>query len=571
MPSNLQSLLLSSQTFRAFSGNSRGSGDQAATMNIMDFLREEQFQGTIEFIYSNEIKKRICFLFNLPENIPSRYFDPAQKIVFIEMNNYYQLLLADKVSNITLAFSGSSCTGPSWLAVDASGLPQEDQVNMASFARAEVFLCFSPYIGNGYDTRLSFRNPPEMLEQLHSGKKFLHAPFVNITMTKKYLQEDLSGQMFLKKNPALLDFISGMEKNFFNVMNWYGYTLNFEFEYTNNPSNIFQLLLGARYAQLSNIPVLQKRLVIAVYYNYTQAINFLNNALFHDQWNHRLEKLNYADLRNETLQSNLIHLGLNKLKQLIRELDLANNFFTGHLSDPDIMQKIYALKEGQIMVLSMGGDFPQKVMHGMYTYPTEFPPVREGAASLTVLAKTGRPHLRCETNWELGTDNMEPELLTWFSKLYDKICSYDYSNNGQWSPDYDAVPLIGKFIIDSQNKTSPLVKYFLRVKEEAENPNNRNYYGFKRSEELLNQRQYTPRFFSSIPNHEVDVHHPYSVSPNAITNDLSVVVSIATMGTFLCTGLLALKFINNFFGRRKKIPAQQKVVTDTLSFVMNKV
>jgi hypothetical protein len=91
-----------------------------------------------------------------------------------------------------------------------------------------------------------------------------------------------SGQRTLTKNPDLPVFIDHMENETFNVMNWYGYPLAFENHYS--PSNIFQALLGARHAQLSNQTLFQKPLVLAVYYNYTREINYLNNAILRNEW-----------------------------------------------------------------------------------------------------------------------------------------------------------------------------------------------------------------------------------------------------------------------------------------------
>jgi hypothetical protein len=562
MPKTLKDFFTSASLARATADSAAGNGNQVSTLNIIQFVRKHGFQGVIEFIYPPEMQTKISDLFALPPSIPSNYFEPSLNISFIQYPKYVDALLAGTVQPAAFAFSGASCSSSpiyNYAVATAIQSAQYNLVNMARFTNADFFLCYSPFLAiesrnmagymEGLDNKIVLTNPDETVIQQGTGKKFIRAAYPSLDEVRGYLEQSARGQRTLVRNPALPMFMDYMEKKKVNVMNLYGYTIAFQHDH--NPSNIFQILLGARQAQLSNVATFQKPLVLAVYYNYTHEINYLHDAIFRNHWAKSSSQIDNPWSFDST---NHDEAGLKKLQQLIHDMGLRDNFFTGHLYEHDVMQRISALQERQIFVLSMGS-LPHPVMNGLFPYPTDFPPVREGANSLNLLAQTGLAHVRCMNSWEVGYELAEPELKTWLSSFYNKFCSSGNRHYKEWPEDYNVVSMLSTLIINAKNATSAVAKYFKRIQAEAVQPKDRIYIGFERGVELSQQRKQAPTFFAPPESHRIDGRHPEPIASNNINSDLNNFSTDLGAGSFVFVGLLALGLFKNC-RRRKHKPAE---------------
>src|SRR4029078_6597350 len=72
---SLEDFAAKQNIIRVVMDSTPGFGDQSASINVMDRLRQFGFKGVFEIIYSKNIKDKLTTLFNLPKDIPHDYFD----------------------------------------------------------------------------------------------------------------------------------------------------------------------------------------------------------------------------------------------------------------------------------------------------------------------------------------------------------------------------------------------------------------------------------------------------------------------------------------------------------------
>jgi hypothetical protein len=276
------------------------------------------------------------------------------------------------------------------------------------------------------------------------------------------------------KLPALKTFIEGIDTKQFNILPVYGYPFQEKFNRPEDdehvfPQNILQVITAARYAQLNGNSELQKPLIIAVFYDYTEEATRLLQLVQQDQWGE------YDLMKGATHAKNAIKtLGLRG----------SNVFSIVSLSDPEASKKIQALLPGQILLISMG-PLPKIVFDGIYTHTATnvLPQMREGESSLSALLQTGMPHFRCisyyndeynDSAWELGfelvhDDAMKNRLISFYGK--NGFCA----KNG-WESDPLIYKKVGDLMIEAKNPSSSFSQYFADLKSDTMKPQNDRIY-----------------------------------------------------------------------------------------------
>lgn len=457
---------------RACIGNGPNFGDQAATMNVMNRLRQLGFEGTYEVIYDVKSVSKVITLFGLPENLPSIYEDTTNKIKFFELKAHRDRLEKGIVDFANLGIS----------------VGKADRICETSNAYTKTFAQFSPYfdIRGGWHAQTSIeiwgKDPDDFLNQIDSGKKYFVFQLASYNEAKQFLLTNPIGKKVLTTKPAFSTFLDGMEKLKFNVLPVYGRTLRFV---TNggvligspSPSNMLQTIAGARYAQLIGPAELRKPLIIAVYDNYEKYANELLSMIKSENWG--------AFENSET----------EKAKKVIRELGLSDVMFTANMNDPDTIQKINSLQSGQILLLSVGS-LPKTVFDGLFTHHQSniWPAVYEGAGSFSMLSLLPIARFECadtsihieeddlpESTWTAGFDLIvDPALkeeMTNFYHSHDGYCGSTYA--GYPSPvnfmrpwETQMYQKVGRFIIAANDKQSSFSQYFLKLYTMALNPEN---------------------------------------------------------------------------------------------------
>lgn len=381
------------EIIRACIGSGPGFGDQAMTMNVMARLRELGFKGIFEVLYDKDIISKVITLFNLPAQIPSLYEDKDKKITFIELEAYQKREINKPVEL--------------GVAVDKGG-----EICDPHIADTKIFLEFSPYFDstNTTDqTDISYQDKPSIY-QYNSGSKYFIFPLTTYEQAKQLLQNDSNGKEIIAHKPALTAFLDGIDNQHFNVLPVYGRTLRFKLphsseppvveELSESPSNMLQTLAGARYAQLHGPAEFHKPLIVAFFDDYNAYAKIILSLLTNDNW--------------DTYEQ----LGTDKAKAALRELSLATALSIADISDPDAADKIKSLKEGQILLLSLG-KLPKIVFDGIYSYQAKnmWPSIYEGAATFSMLALSSKPRFECndssveKSGWTAGFDLIKDPLL----------------------------------------------------------------------------------------------------------------------------------------------------------------
>ena len=439
-------------------------GDQSNTANVMNHLRELGFTGTFEIVYADEIKAKLIALFGLPDNLPAIYKDDKHQYTFIEENVYFNRLAENLEPQANIAFS-----------VGKGPYPLED----TKAANAKALINFSSYFnargGNDGKTNIELMNDKYYQDaQYDSGKKFFIFPVATYTDARNYILNDPIGQSIVLGKPGLMPFLKGMDDKKFNVMFVYGRTLRFtdaddRLSASPSPSNILQVIAGARYAQLHGDKSFNKPLVIAIFDNYQVMSKQLLDLLKQDTW------------------GNYEQPGAEKARQVLRELNVASALSSADLNDPASVNQINQLQDGNILLLSVG-PLPKPLFDGLYNHidTNIWPQVYEGAGTFSALNFTGRPRFECAdtsvlqepneegVSWTLGFNQIQnmplKQRMQSFYSLSNGFCgSLETSSNGRkfnflspWR--YKIHETLGQFIIEAMDERSDFSAYFHDVK-----------------------------------------------------------------------------------------------------------
>lgn len=480
--SSIEEFVTDQKIIRITVDHQPGFGNQAASVTVMDRLRQMGFQGTYEFVYPDNITDKITLLFDLPSNIPSDFYDSKKKIRFIKLTEYVKNLKNKSVEPFILGLAGAFYKGPydpiQANHIDTTGLGHLELYNFANFLNLNVFVKLDNYPNYQGYSYINVRNDPKDRDIIDNNHTFFTMPVANLDDVKKYLANDPHGQKLLQKKPALKIFIDGMERQNFNVLPAYGWTLQkmYDGRDTNDfPGNILQIIAGTRYAQLKGSDEMHKPLIIPVFYNYDEEANQLIKLVQSDNWG-QYEKS-----------------GAVQARKIIKELDLSNPqvFSVANIADPYTIKRLQTLRSGQILLLSMG-PLPKTIFDGLFTNtgPNIWPQIREGASSFSSLVLTGRPHIRCRGDdaaaWEIGYDLVHDQALkTRLQKLY----SGGFCQSMQtWVDNTNVYQVLGELIIEGNNLNSPFSHYFQDLKIEAEKPeNDRIRLGLEKAMKIVNE------------------------------------------------------------------------------------
>lgn len=448
-----------------------GSGDQAACINIMDWLRDEGFNGFFEVIYHDVNSHIILSLFGLPPDLPSDYEDSVRKIRFVKFADYYARFKQGKIEQVDLALTAgkgeSLCVAAS---LDSNiDIPNHICANDAILLNAKAAVVISPWLGPEHLQIIQLQQTKDKVLLTEGGSKFFTMPVKNLADAVNYLATDPKGKAFLRQNPAIHDFIDGMEKQTFNLVPAYGYGIQkffrdeVQIEY---PSNILTIIAGCRELQKNGRGELQKPIVIPVFTQYKQEANEVLQFINSDNW------------------GDFDRPGSDKAKQVIKDLNLRETFSIADLSDTSVAKaKLANLKPGQVLLLTMGQNpLPKILFDGLFNHngTNVLTFIREGQNSMNTLLLTGKPHMRCGGGnyWEPSKIGYgpSPELkATYFQKNNTEntlpICNgfSDWENS-------EPHKLFASFMNDAHNETSPLSQYFRWLQQEAAAPGNDRIY-----------------------------------------------------------------------------------------------
>lgn len=449
---SVHDFLANQKHIRILIDDATGYGSQAASTELTVKLRERGFKGQYEVIYSTRVLNKITTLFDLPDNLPSIYYDAKRNIYFITIQEFVNRHKKKTAKKIFLGMTGVLDNRPSGIAyrdgIDViHGIDQIDYVNYANFMDVNVFAQLTTFYK--YTNYIFIANNPDYLTypQKGSTNKFITTKVASLAEVKKYSQ----------KNYGILDFIHAMENHTYNILPVYGITLKADCknEYKASgcfPGNILQVIAAARYAQLYGPEPFHKPLIIAVYYDYKKEANILLQMIKSFQW-HDYEIPGAENVRHS-----------------IRNLKLADHFYIANSADKT--QKIYSqLKNDDVLLLWLG-PLPKKIFDGLYNHTDTniWAPIREGNNSFSSIILTGRPHFRCGKNWELGTQGMNDALKNQFSLLYNE--SGFCRGMTTWHNNEKIYKILGKLLIEANDPNSSLSHYFLNMKKIVSDPKN---------------------------------------------------------------------------------------------------
>lgn len=475
---SIKDFIQDQKMIRVITDGADGFGNQTASYNLIIRLRQMGYEGEFEFIYPQIARNKIFTLFDLPPTADKNYYDATAKIRFIQLGAYATDLTQHRVTPITLSLSGvhegNVCESAQQEGADVSGLNSLTCQNFANFMQSQYFIMFSPFIlpkeanpeASKFDNKIYQQNQSEPDYQVGSDSKFIVMPVAQLTDTKKYLKQDARGQRLAEEKPALMRFIEGMENHTFNVLPVYGYPIknlqrcdesdaNCLFD---GLSNILQIIVSARHAQVNGPAAFKRPLIIPVFYDYAKEIKGLLPLIQNKLWS----AITYPDTA--------------KAQQWIQQLHLSTHFSATTLDAPDAQQRIQQLQPGDILLLSMG-PLPKVVFDGLYTHTDEniWPQIREGANSFNSLILTGKPHIRCGMagdGWELGMNEIKNETFkNWFSHFYNNpyaLCGYLHNS---WHDETTTIQ-ISDYFTTAHDAGSALSTYFSELKIAALQPEN---------------------------------------------------------------------------------------------------
>ncbi len=464
-----------------------GFGDQAASLNVMSWLRSHGFQGWFEVIYPDEITYKMKSLFNLPyvyiSALPTTYEDTVNHVRLIKQSQFESDHDNGKVIYYPLGISGEYETDPcAYYAEGDTKVGCEINARYADPSVPYTYHNFANYfnVGNfinvgvwNFKTNMSliYAFDQVIIKQLDVTNTYFNVPQTTLAMAKRYLSQDANGKNFLLKNPALLDLMSVIENQTVNIMSIYGLTIQNGGQGGDFIYDVMEFITAAHYAQLTGSEKFHHPLIIPVFYDYTEECKILTEVIKKDDWSH-VRSTETPDTRKAILQ------------KVIKDLNLSTTFSTANLSDPDLSQKIHHLSPYEILLVSMG-PLPKVVFDGVYTYTNDniWPQVREGESSLNSLLVTGKPNIRCSWSlWELPWDNWitDNDLKNRLHKLFGFLNNANgYAEGGlicrgnqSWESNPDLYKDLARLILDASNPDSAYSKYFQRLKIEASKPEN---------------------------------------------------------------------------------------------------
>ena len=476
---SVEEMIRDQKIIRVLLDEAPGFGNQAATINMMNRVRQMQFQGTFELIYPDGAQyliEKVISLFNLPKELPPVYnYEDNQhrKITFIAESVFIKRRMHNEVDALTLGITGAHDAGDQEACKVIQGCkPYAD--NFAIFTNTQVFVEIQPWFQSpGLDT-IDLRDE-NVRRPIEPYGKFLVYPVSSFADAKQYLTDDPAGQELSRTNPALKVLIDGIENNYFNLLPVYGFTFlklynDEDQDAVLYPQNIMQVITAGRYAQTHGNAEMQKPLIIPVFYNYTEEVNEIGALLQQENWG------DYEAQGGKAMRAAINTLGLKQ----------PNAFLTASLSDNDASKKIQSLRPGQILLLSMGS-LPKVVFDGIYSDVRSniWPPFREGEGSLSMLIMKGQPHFRCTNylrvsgneesyKWEPYFDLVKDVALkTRLQDLYGKsgLCAARI-----WVTNPVIYQTIAEFIIESKDAGSSFANYFADLQTEAFKPENDRIY-----------------------------------------------------------------------------------------------
>lgn len=522
---SLQDFIAKQKTIRIVADDAPGFGDQAASYNLVYWLRQKQnYTGDIEFVYGYGAgtKEKIISLFNLPTDIPDDWTDITQKIRFIKTDLFLKLNKNHRITPLRLGINGSNsdtfCEQNPWKRDTQNiyaGLTSLECKNPANFYNTDTFIEISPYPQPAYRAigSVSERNkvgvtPEEYAfsEMTVNDITYIPMPASTILDAKKLVENNATLQHDL---PALSSFIEGIIAQDFDVLPVYGGDIKIETSYYEGAlGNMLQIIAAARYVQQQEVNS-TKPLIIAVFYNYDQETQKLNQMIHDDNWEEMIDKRK-ARAKAYPLYP-FTEAGITQARDTIKKLGLKDVFSIASLSQTGTINLFQQLKNPkktqQIILLSMGSSLPKTIFDGIYTHTAEniWPQIRQGANSFSSLVTTGKPHFRCANyggsdivGWEIGYDSITDPVLQnrlhnfYLGSDYKKVpapyidpfgvtispVSYSSDNFDNkfcegmltWQGNRPIYQALGDLFIDAKNPNSSLSQYFRTLKMDAENP-----------------------------------------------------------------------------------------------------
>lgn len=461
---SIRDFLAGQSTIRILVDDATGYGLQVASQNLLVKLREKGFKGKFEVIYSTRVTDKITTLFDLPARLPAVYDDIKDGILFITLKEFILRHQNKTLEPVALGMSGGLNIDPGGIAlkngIDVfNAMSQIDLLNHANFMNVAVFAQLVTFYKYPNFIYVANDADPSHFPQKNSMNKFVTTPFPGLSQVKSYLLQDERGILLARQRPALMTFINGMEKQFYNVLPVYGITLKADCRNDAGttgcfPGNMLQIIAAARYAQLHGSVQFHKPLVIAVFYDFTSEANLLSSLLQSRNWG-RFELP-----------------GAREARAAVRELQLPDNFQTADIKNPQSISILKNLRNNQILLLSLGS-MPKNVFDGLYNHTGEniWPAIREGNNSFATLITTGRPHLRCGNHWELGSLEMsDTGLEKQFASLYKEQGFCRGMNT--WQGNAGLYKVVGGIFISASNPQSPISRYFLKIRDYVSKPEN---------------------------------------------------------------------------------------------------
>jgi hypothetical protein len=458
---------MESQTLIRFLLDKAGNfGNQAASANVIARLRQRGFKGRVELIYPPVIAKQLSLLFDIPLPSTPVYYATQSNIVFITSSEFIKQRINGLIEPCTLgftgAFDGNLENGLTFSADEINKLYVQTELeklsrnSYAAFLNVEVFTQFSPYYGkHAYkqvNTILQNKHDPHPIELDQSFNQALIVPISSLENAKLFLRTRLNEKNISVNNSQLLNFIDEMEKGEKNFFSLYGWSVR------NYPENFFNFILAARYAQESGPVLLKKPLIISVYFEASQRnIDKLQQLILGD----------FSSILSNIYDSDEQAIVAN-LEKIHQHFSLPQKVSFTSLSDNNLSLKITKLQSQEILVVFLG-HLPKPLFDGLYTYaaPHVFPPVREGANTLTSLLSTAaKPHIYCagsSSRWEIDTKLANHEVQVLLS-----LVSYYACPQRQWLKAWGKIniaKLIGGYIVEAHSPDSALSRFFHKQRQ----------------------------------------------------------------------------------------------------------
>ena len=221
---SFDNFILNLQAIRALSEGGPGYGNQAATWNVLQWLRARNFTGVAEIIYPQFDSARVSKIYGIDENIDSVFEDTKRGLRFIELTYF-----AEHFSSFpeqTLGFTGGYF-GPVCQAAYRENPSEELNRSLrcrdlAIFTNTNAFLRYGPYyFGERLkyvfsDTIISIQHlATNTLRSYHipdSEKKFvISPPPKSLTEISDFILHHSVGQKILVEKPGLLPLIESIK------------------------------------------------------------------------------------------------------------------------------------------------------------------------------------------------------------------------------------------------------------------------------------------------------------------------------------------------------------------------